>query len=90
MFHFSTADDWSLAGTIGSGGLHTSFHRKANENVQVGVEFESSLRTMDSVTSLVYQIDVPKMDLLFRGEAAECLLSYVVDSMVVILNFLKG
>lgn len=59
--------DWSLAGTIGSGGLHTSFYRKANENVQVGVELEASLRTMDSVTSMVYQIDVPKMNLLFKG-----------------------
>lgn len=60
-------DDWSLAGTIGSGGLHTSFYRKANEHVQVGVELEASLRTMDSVTSLVYQVDVPKMNLLFKG-----------------------
>lgn len=62
-----SAEDWSLAANIGSGGLHTSFHRKANEHVQVGVEFEASLRTMDSVTSLVYQMDVPKMNLLFKG-----------------------
>nr|XP_039248025.1 mitochondrial import receptor subunit TOM40 homolog isoform X2 [Styela clava] len=59
--------DWTLAATLGAGGLHTSFFRKANENVQVGVELEASLRTMDSVTSMVYQVDVPKMNLLFKG-----------------------
>jgi len=57
-----------LAGTLGVGGLHASFLRKANENIQVGVELEASLRTLESVTTLAYQLDLPKMNLLFKGE----------------------
>nr|CAB3267165.1 mitochondrial import receptor subunit TOM40 homolog [Phallusia mammillata] len=60
-------EDWQLATTLGMAGLHASFFRKANENVQVGVELEASLKTMESVTSLAYQFDLPKMNLLFRG-----------------------
>ncbi|CAK8694276.1 unnamed protein product [Clavelina lepadiformis] len=59
--------DWQLAATLGMAGLHTSFYRKANENVQVGVEMEASLKTMESVMTLAYQFDLPKMNLLFKG-----------------------
>ena len=48
--------------------MHASFYRKANENVQVGVELEASLRTLESVASLVYQFDLPKMNLVFKGK----------------------
>lgn len=62
-----TADDWSLAGTLGSGGMHASFFRKANEHYQVGVEMEASLKTWDSVTTLAFQCDAPKLNMLFKG-----------------------
>jgi len=60
--------DWQLAATLGTSALHASFFRKANENVQVAVELEASLRTMESVTTFAYQLDLPKMNLLFKGK----------------------
>ena len=58
---------WQIASTVGSAGVHFSFYRKANDNVQVGVEFEAARKNLESITSLCYQMDIPKMNLLFRG-----------------------
>jgi len=58
---------WQIASTVGSAGAHFSFYRKANDNVQVGVEFEAARKNLESITSLCYQMDIPKMNLLFRG-----------------------
>nr|XP_002131395.1 mitochondrial import receptor subunit TOM40 homolog isoform X2 [Ciona intestinalis]XP_009858300.1 mitochondrial import receptor subunit TOM40 homolog isoform X1 [Ciona intestinalis] len=60
-------ENWQAAGTIAAGGMHASFYRKANENVQVGVELEASLKNKESVTTFAYQMDLPKMNLLFKG-----------------------
>ena len=60
--------NWQLAGTLGIDGIHASFLRKANENVQVAVELEASLRALESVTTLAYQFDLPKMNLVFKGK----------------------
>ena len=54
-----SAKNWQLAGTLGIDGIHASFLRKANENVQVAVELEASLRTLESVTTLAYQFHLP-------------------------------
>ena len=67
-FTLIAAKDWQIAGTWAAGGVHASFWRRANENVHVGVELEASLRTLESVTTLAYQFDLPKMNLLFKGE----------------------
>ena len=55
-----------FAANLGSAGAHLSFYRKANENVQVGVELEARTN-LESLTTLAYQMDVPKMNLLFKG-----------------------
>uniref|UniRef100_H2YZA0 Mitochondrial import receptor subunit TOM40 homolog n=1 Tax=Ciona savignyi TaxID=51511 RepID=H2YZA0_CIOSA len=60
-------DTWQAAGTLAMGGIHASFYRKANENVQVGVELEASLKNKESVTTFAYQMDLPKMNLMFKG-----------------------
>ncbi|XP_037902743.1 mitochondrial import receptor subunit TOM40 homolog 1-like [Hermetia illucens] len=56
---------WS--GTVGAGGVHICYYQKASEQLQVGVEFETSFRLQESVASVGYQVDLPKADLVFRG-----------------------
>uniref|UniRef100_A0A3Q3WZD7 Uncharacterized protein n=1 Tax=Mola mola TaxID=94237 RepID=A0A3Q3WZD7_MOLML len=53
--------------TLGSAGAHASYYHKANEQLQVGVEFEASTRMQDTSVSFGYQLDVPKANLLFKG-----------------------
>lgn len=57
---------WS--GTLGPSGLHLCYYQKASEQLQIGVEVETSLRMQESVATIAYQIDLPKADLVFRGE----------------------
>lgn len=59
---------WS--GTVGAGGVHICYYQKASEQLQVGVEFETSFRLQESVASVGYQVDLPKADLVFRGMSA--------------------
>jgi len=60
-------EDMQFAANAGSAGVHMSFYRKANDFVQVGVEMETSLKTLESITTFGYQMDIPKMNLLFKG-----------------------
>ncbi|ALC48729.1 tomboy40 [Drosophila busckii] len=63
---YSTGDSiWS--GTLGPSGLHLCYYQKASEQLQIGVEVETSLRMQESVATIGYQIDLPKADLVFRG-----------------------
>lgn len=57
----------SWSGTIGAGGIHLCYYQKASEQLQVGVEVETSLRMQESVAVIGYQVDLPKADLVFRG-----------------------
>ena len=50
------------------GNLHTCYYQKVHEYLQVGVELESSLRMAESTATVAYQIDIPKADVVFRGE----------------------
>ncbi|XP_068146415.1 mitochondrial import receptor subunit TOM40 homolog 2 [Drosophila tropicalis] len=61
------AKDCVWSGTLGLNGLHICYYRKASDQLQLGVEVETSLRMQESVTTLAYQIDLPKADLIFRG-----------------------
>ncbi|KAH8253715.1 hypothetical protein KR032_006593 [Drosophila birchii] len=56
---------WSA--TLGLGGLHACYYQKAGDELQVGVEIQTSLRMQDSVATLVYQLDLPKANLVFKG-----------------------
>ncbi|XP_030569370.1 mitochondrial import receptor subunit TOM40 homolog 1 [Drosophila novamexicana] len=63
---YSNGDSiWS--GTLGPSGLHLCYYQKASEQLQIGVEVETSLRMQESVATIAYQIDLPKADLVFRG-----------------------
>ncbi|XP_053694809.1 mitochondrial import receptor subunit TOM40 homolog 1-like [Sabethes cyaneus] len=56
---------WS--GTVGLAGIHLCYYQKASEQLQLGVEVETSFRMQESVATLGYQIDLPKSELVFRG-----------------------
>ncbi|XP_049587716.1 mitochondrial import receptor subunit TOM40 homolog [Syngnathus scovelli] len=62
-----TGDNSVATLTLGGGGCHATYYHKANEQLQVGVEFEASTRMRETTTSLGYQLDVPKANLLFKG-----------------------
>ncbi|KAH8237019.1 hypothetical protein KR038_003022 [Drosophila bunnanda] len=53
--------------TVGPGGMHLSYYKKASDQLQLGVEVETNLRMQESTTTLAYQVDLPKADLVFRG-----------------------
>lgn len=62
-----TIGDSIWSGTIGAGGLHLCYYQKASEQLQIGIEVETSLRMQESVATIGYQVDLPKADLVFRG-----------------------
>ncbi|XP_068159392.1 mitochondrial import receptor subunit TOM40 homolog 1 [Drosophila tropicalis] len=61
------AGDSTWSGTLGQSGLHLCYYQKASDQLQIGVEVETSLRMQESVATIAYQIDLPKADLVFRG-----------------------
>lgn len=80
---------WS--GTLGPSGLHLCYYQKASEQLQIGVEVETSLRMQESVATIAYQIDLPKADLVFRGECVRegggiYLTAYITISLVLHLS----
>lgn len=56
---------WS--GTLGLAGAHICYYRKASEQLQIGIELETSLRMQEAIGTIGYQVDLPKADLVFRG-----------------------
>ncbi|KZC09118.1 PREDICTED: mitochondrial import receptor subunit TOM40 homolog 2-like [Dufourea novaeangliae] len=57
----------TLSGTIGEAGFHVCYHRKASSQLELGVELETNLRTHHSIATIVYKLNVPYADLVFRG-----------------------
>ncbi|KAL2079965.1 hypothetical protein ACEWY4_023758 [Coilia grayii] len=53
--------------TLGGAGAHCSYYHKANDQLQLGVEFEGSARMQDTSVTFGYQLDMPKANLLFKG-----------------------
>uniref|UniRef100_H3B2P0 Translocase of outer mitochondrial membrane 40 n=1 Tax=Latimeria chalumnae TaxID=7897 RepID=H3B2P0_LATCH len=62
-----TAANWIGTVTVGQAGAHATYYHKANDQLQVGVEFEASTRMQDTSVSFGYQLDLPKANLLFKG-----------------------
>uniref|UniRef100_A0A3Q2QEG7 Translocase of outer mitochondrial membrane 40 homolog (yeast) n=1 Tax=Fundulus heteroclitus TaxID=8078 RepID=A0A3Q2QEG7_FUNHE len=62
-----TGDNFVATLTLGGAGAHATYYHKANDQLQVGVEFEASTRMPDTTTSFGYQLDLPKANLLFKG-----------------------
>ncbi|KAJ3608880.1 hypothetical protein NHX12_023409 [Muraenolepis orangiensis] len=62
-----TGNNYIATLTLGAAGAHASYYHKANDQLQVGVEFEASTRMQETSLSFGYQLDVPKANLLFKG-----------------------
>ncbi|XP_061771013.1 mitochondrial import receptor subunit TOM40 homolog [Nerophis ophidion] len=62
-----TGNNYVATLTVGGAGCHATYYHKANDQLQVGVEFEASTRMQETTTSLGYQLDLPKANLLFKG-----------------------
>lgn len=62
-----TQGDSTVSGSLSMGGCHLCFHQKASDQVQVGVELEINTRIAECVTTIGYQVDLPKADLVFKG-----------------------
>ncbi|CAL1531772.1 unnamed protein product [Lymnaea stagnalis] len=65
-----SGEKWQLSTNLSpmAGNLHTCFYQKVHENLQVGVELETSLRMAESTATVAYQIDIPKAEVTFRGQ----------------------
>ncbi|KAH9492857.1 translocase of outer mitochondrial membrane [Bulinus truncatus] len=65
-----SGEKWQLSTNLSpmAGNLHTCFYQRVHENLQVGVELETSIRMAESTATIAYQIDIPKADVVFRGQ----------------------
>ncbi|XP_033253552.1 mitochondrial import receptor subunit TOM40 homolog 1-like [Drosophila miranda] len=52
---------------IGPPGIHLGHYRKCSEQLQIGLEVETCLRTMASVATISYQSKIQKGDVQFRA-----------------------
>ncbi|CAK9821040.1 Mitochondrial import receptor subunit TOM40 homolog 1 [Anthophora plagiata] len=57
----------TFSGTFGEAGFHLCYHLKASSQLEIGVELETNTRTHHSIATIVYQVNVPYADLVFRG-----------------------
>ncbi|DAA31961.1 TPA: mitochondrial import receptor subunit TOM40B [Bos taurus] len=62
-----SAVHWVATLNVGSGGAHASYYHRANEQVQVGVEFEANTRLQDTTFSFGYHLTLPQANMVFRG-----------------------
>ncbi|XP_053330911.1 mitochondrial import receptor subunit TOM40B [Spea bombifrons] len=62
-----SAPDWVATLNIGYGGAHASYYHKANEQIQVGVEFEANTRLRETSFAFGYHLNVPKANMVFKG-----------------------
>ncbi|KAK2575731.1 hypothetical protein KPH14_012120 [Odynerus spinipes] len=59
----------TLSATLGEAGLHVCYYKRASPQLQLGVEMETNMRTHQSIATIVYEINLPNADLIFRGIA---------------------
>ncbi|XP_038624565.1 mitochondrial import receptor subunit TOM40B [Tachyglossus aculeatus] len=62
-----SAPRWEATLNVGSGGAHASYYHGANDQVQVGVEFEANTRLQDTAFSFGYRLTLPQANVVFRG-----------------------
>ncbi|OQV13227.1 Mitochondrial import receptor subunit TOM40-like protein 1 [Hypsibius exemplaris] len=62
-----TGTDFQVGASLGLSGIHLSYYQKCSEQLQVGVDMDTSLRTGESVGSLGYSIEIPRANVTFRG-----------------------
>ncbi|CAH2327204.1 mitochondrial import receptor subunit TOM40B isoform X1 [Pelobates cultripes] len=62
-----SAPNWEATLNIGYGGAHASYYHKANEQIQVGVEFEANTRLQETSFAFGYHLNIPKANMVFKG-----------------------
>ncbi|CAL8235691.1 unnamed protein product [Boreogadus saida] len=62
-----TGENYVATLTLGGAGAHATYYHKANEQLQLGVEFEANTKMQETTTSVGYQVDLQKANLLFKG-----------------------
>ncbi len=64
------SDFWQFAATVRPFqlALHSSFHMKVNENLQLAAELESSYQQQTNTASIGYQYDIPKSNVAFKAQ----------------------
>ncbi|MEE6491597.1 hypothetical protein FKM82_016281 [Ascaphus truei] len=62
-----SAQNWMATLNVGYGGAHASYYHKANEQIQVGVEFEANTRLQDTSFAFGYHLNLPKANMVFKG-----------------------
>jgi len=60
--------DYTVSGTLGSGGIHVCYFQQASEQLAIGVDIDTNFRMNESTAQIGYQLDIPKADLVFKGE----------------------
>jgi mitochondrial import receptor subunit TOM40 len=66
-----TGDKWAASANLTpvAGGVHACYYQNlAEQNMQVGVEFEGSLRTQECQTTIGFQAEMPGTNSVFRGQ----------------------
>lgn len=53
--------------TLSKVGIHFSYHLKASHQLQLGLEIGSNFQTAETESAIVYQVDLPQLDMTFRG-----------------------
>lgn len=61
------ADQYTVDATLSMGGAHISYHQKANENLQFGVELMTDRSIGQSNAGFYYQYELTKAHTMFRG-----------------------
>lgn len=62
-----SAQNWVATLNIGYGGAHASYYHRANEQIQVGVEFEANTRLQETSFAFGYHLNIPKASMVFKG-----------------------
>ena len=56
-----------MAASLGMSGTHLSYYQKCSEQLQIGVDMDTSLRSGESVGAVGYAIEIPKSHMTFKG-----------------------
>uniref|UniRef100_A0A8C6VNJ3 Translocase of outer mitochondrial membrane 40 like n=1 Tax=Naja naja TaxID=35670 RepID=A0A8C6VNJ3_NAJNA len=62
-----TALKWIATLNLGYGGAHASYYHRANDQIQVGVEFEANTRLQETSFAYGYQLTLPEANMIFKG-----------------------
>lgn len=79
-FRYAT-ENYQCTGTLGVSGIHLCYYQKASKQLQIGVELEANHRMQEAVTSIGYQVDLPKSDVVFKGNFIYFSLEYKCDTI---------